>query len=88
MKTMRDRIAKRLYDHWREEDLGHEYVEWDLLPDKATWRDRADAILDELREPDEGMVEAGEGETFDALAMWRTMIDHARQEGASNPNAT
>jgi hypothetical protein len=90
MKTMRFRIAKRLYDHWRKEDFTHDYCEWDALPGKGQWLDRADAILDELREPDERMASAGdsvmpdiEGDsTSYARASWRAMIDRARDNGS------
>lgn len=41
-----DRAAKALYDHWREEVwLDETYVEWDVLPDKQTWRERAAAMF-------------------------------------------
>jgi len=79
--NMRDRIAKRLYDHWREEDVGNEYVEWEILPDKQTWRDRADAILDALSGPDEAMMEVGikvGGVT--SLATYLAMIAQAKAE--------
>lgn len=37
-----DRAARALYEHWvTMEDFGNEYCEWDRLPDKQTWRDRA-----------------------------------------------
>jgi hypothetical protein len=46
---MRDRIAKALYDHWVAEDFGNEYCSWELLGDKTTWRERADAVLQAMR---------------------------------------
>lgn len=55
---------------------------WDL------WLSEADAVLEALREPDEGMVEAGfrareHGMTMEqsAAATFTAMIDHARNDG-------
>lgn len=42
----RECIAKALYDHWAEEnELCDTYVCWRMLPDKATWYNRADAVI-------------------------------------------
>ena len=41
-----DRAAKALYDHWcGVENPFEEYCDWDLLADKATWRERARAMF-------------------------------------------
>jgi len=79
MKTMRWRIAARLarlewagaeFDSWREE------AQEPLLA-------KADAILDELREPTEAMLNAGHryhGHGDEMLTnCWQEMIDAARQ---------
>ena len=34
-------VARALYEDWVGEDFAHEYVSWELLPDKETWQRRA-----------------------------------------------
>jgi hypothetical protein len=79
MQTMRERIAARLakcdwegaeFESWRDEA-------------KEPLLAKADAVLEELREPTEGMIEAcGNGECRKwAHGAWYEMIDHARKEG-------
>lgn len=43
----RERIARALYEHWISEDAlnGCTYVDWNILPDKQTWYNRADAVI-------------------------------------------
>jgi hypothetical protein len=42
---MRERVAKALYEHWVAEDFANEYAPWEHLADKATWLERADAVV-------------------------------------------
>lgn len=50
-----------------------------------------DAILDELRTPDEGMIEAGVHNGIGVQSTWRAMVDHIRHEvipGSGNNPST
>lgn len=79
-RTMRERIAARLAKlQWS----GADFYSWQEEY-QADFLAKADAILDELREPTEAMEEAakpfrkgvGEG----AKCLWQAMIDAAKQE--------
>jgi len=95
MKTMRERIAELIEPNsWKAlgkglgDSLAHENRRTSSLR-------KADRILDELREPDEGMVRSGYSANTHLIAkdggglnysfaptpVWQAMIDHALQEG-------
>lgn len=40
-----DRAARALYEQWTEESLEDDWIAWERLPDKETWRDRARAVF-------------------------------------------
>lgn len=79
-----ERAAKALYDHWRlVEDWSNEYVEWEILPNKQTWLDRARVIIEAIREPSaEMLAETGydKGMNETPLRDWQAMIDTLLQE--------
>jgi hypothetical protein len=91
MKTMRERLA-RIIDPRAWSSRVTRGPAKDFRKESAL--QRADAILDELREPDEGMLKAAREApmplpNLDSLSArwdlvnathWRAMIDHARQE--------
>lgn len=73
--TMRERIAraiKRKFDN-----------EWDATVAFHVCMAAADAVLTEMREPDEAMIKAGLYDESDTvLGSWQSMIDVARKDPA------
>lgn len=82
MQTMKERIARRLL---LDGGLSKHVIAAMRLHSDVHWSDAlktADAVLEELREPTEGVIEAGQKVSLNARAqtVWVTMIDHARRE--------
>lgn len=80
MQTMRDRIARCAYEGHKPRSRKYETLE---LYERRQWLASADAVLEELREPDEGVINAihdawSDGE--DLVGQWRAGIDHSRKE--------
>jgi hypothetical protein len=96
MKTMRARLEAKCAETRRLWGFGHDK----RGAPKAIDRLLIDAILDELRELDEGMREAAvqaltdvtvddpKAAAWDAVRAYRAMIDDIRQSGASIPSST
>jgi hypothetical protein len=75
MKTMRERLASRICcPSGLCENADQQYA----VCQAHTYLRTADAILDELRDPDKGMLEAG-GAYEIGLNGWQAMIKAARQ---------
>ncbi len=80
-QTMRERLKARLQSEFYEPDRLNEPTEW-----RYTWGDVIDAILSELRTPDEGMAAVGfsclpdDPQLGDESDAFTAMIDHVRGE--------
>lgn len=85
--TMQERVARVLWKQWhRDSDIKLEEMEDVWRQDKGDFLSMVDAMLVELQEPSEGMVDAGQ--TASAPPSWRStenawqaMIQHIRDGG-------
>lgn len=81
MQSIRERIARRLEPKaWAALGTGDSLAHRNRRTSSLR---KADAVLEELREPDEGMLIAfhdawQDGKDF--ADQWRAVIDHARKE--------
>lgn len=67
MQSMRERMARRLA------------LETGIPDEWRSYLDDVDAVLEELMEPTQAMVDAG-AEMSGSLLTWRAMLAHARKE--------
>lgn len=87
MTTMIERVARGIWERHRQIDISARFTSWE---DAKEWQrtaaaEFARAAILAMREPTEGMVNAGYGtddaiQGHDCAAIWRLMIDAALAE--------
>ncbi len=90
--TKLEEVARALVEAHHEDDLAHVFGPWDELGGEfqRVWLETARAAVEALREPDEGMYEAGVtaikgtkeywGELM-AMECWQAMLTAILEEG-------